>query len=86
MNTASRMESSGTPGKINVSGETYDMIKDVFECEYRGKINAKNKGEVEMFYVLGLKTEFSLSEDKRTPNENFWKYYETVAGTREHVA
>ncbi|TGL21194.1 GAF domain-containing protein [Leptospira bourretii] len=86
VNTASRMESSGTPGKINVSGETYDMIKDVFECEYRGKINAKNKGEVEMFYVLGLKTEFSLSEDKRTPNENFWKYYETLAGTREHVA
>ncbi|EMJ90035.1 adenylate/guanylate cyclase domain-containing protein [Leptospira meyeri] len=86
VNTASRMESSGTPGKINVSGETYGMIKDVFECEYRGKINAKNKGEVEMFYVLGLKAEFSLFEDQRTPNENFWKYYETLAGTREHVA
>ncbi|MCW7487476.1 adenylate/guanylate cyclase domain-containing protein [Leptospira meyeri] len=86
VNTASRMESSGTPGKINVSGETYGMIKDVFECEYRGKINAKNKGEVEMFYVLGLKAEFSLFENQRTPNENFWKFYETLAGTREHVA
>ncbi|TGL19918.1 GAF domain-containing protein [Leptospira yanagawae] len=86
VNTASRMESSGTPGKINISGTTYDMIKDIFDCEYRGKVNAKNKGEVEMFYVLGLKKEYSLSEDTRTPNERFWKYYETMAGTREHVA
>ncbi|TGL75953.1 adenylate/guanylate cyclase domain-containing protein [Leptospira jelokensis] len=86
VNTASRMESSGTPGKINISGTTYDMIKDVFECEYRGKVNAKNKGEVEMYYVLGLKNEYSISDDKRTPNESFWKYYEMLAGTREHVA
>ncbi|TGM91772.1 GAF domain-containing protein [Leptospira levettii] len=86
VNTASRMESSGTPGKINVSGTTYDMIKEVFECEYRGKVNAKNKGEVEMFYVIGLKKEFSLSEDQRTPNEQFWKYYEALAGTTENVA
>ncbi|MGV3664715.1 MAG: adenylate/guanylate cyclase domain-containing protein [Leptospira bouyouniensis] len=86
VNTASRMESSGTPGKINISGTTYDMIREVFECDYRGKVNAKNKGEVEMYYVLGLKKEFSLSEDLRTPNENFWKFYETIAGTREHVA
>ncbi|MCW7502992.1 adenylate/guanylate cyclase domain-containing protein [Leptospira paudalimensis] len=86
VNTASRMESSGTPGKINVSGTTYDMIKYVFDCEFRGKVNAKNKGEVEMFYVIGLKKEFSLSEDQRTPNEHFWKYYETLAGTTENVA
>jgi len=51
VNTASRMESSGTPGKINVSGDTYQLIKNEFECEYRGKIKAKNKGEVDMYYV-----------------------------------
>ena len=51
VNTASRMESSGTPGKINVSGGTYQLIKNEFKCEYRGKIKAKNKGEVDMYYV-----------------------------------
>ncbi|MGI9531566.1 adenylate/guanylate cyclase domain-containing protein [Lutimonas sp.] len=51
VNTASRMESSGTPGKINVSGSTYHKIKDTFDCEYRGKIKAKNKGEIDMYYV-----------------------------------
>lgn len=86
VNTASRMESSGTPGKINISGTTHHMIKEVFDCEYRGKVNAKNKGEVEMFYVLGLKKEFSVSEDSRTPNESFWKYYETLSGAIEYVA
>jgi len=51
VNTASRMESSGTPGKINISGNTFQIIKDDFECEYRGKIKAKNKGEIDMYYI-----------------------------------
>jgi predicted ATPase/class 3 adenylate cyclase len=51
VNTASRMESSSIPGKINISGDTYNLIKDVFKCEYRGKIKAKNKGEVDMYFV-----------------------------------
>ncbi|MBK8395616.1 MAG: adenylate/guanylate cyclase domain-containing protein [Leptospiraceae bacterium] len=55
VNTASRMESSGTPGKINISGSTYEFVKDFFECEYRGKVKAKNKGDVDMYYVEGLK-------------------------------
>lgn len=46
VNTASRMESSCTPGKINISGSTYEMIKDVFDFEFRGNVSAKNKGEV----------------------------------------
>ncbi len=55
VNLASRMESSGEPGKVNVSGDTYKLIKDKFNCEYRGKIKAKNKGEVDMYFVNGLK-------------------------------
>jgi hypothetical protein len=38
------MESSGLPEKINISGDTYHFVKDYFDCEYRGKIAAKNKG------------------------------------------
>lgn len=75
VNSASRMESSGTPGMINISGSTYELIQDFFQCEYRGKVNAKNKGEVEMYYVLGLKSEFSSDTDFRIPNEVFWQFY-----------
>ena len=51
VNTASRMESSGEPDKINISGTTYSLVKDKFACEFRGKIPAKNKGEIDMYFV-----------------------------------
>ncbi|MBN8221365.1 MAG: adenylate/guanylate cyclase domain-containing protein [Spirochaetes bacterium] len=72
VNTASRMESSGTTGKINISGSTYGLIKEFFHCEYRGKVSAKNKGEVDMYYVIGLKAEYSRDADGRVPNGKFW--------------
>ncbi|MCB0447800.1 MAG: adenylate/guanylate cyclase domain-containing protein, partial [Gelidibacter sp.] len=53
VNTASRMESHGEIGKVNISQNTYNYIKDEpeFAFEYRGKIEAKGKGEVEMYFV-----------------------------------
>jgi len=53
VNTASRMESSGEIGKVNVSGTTYEFLKDntAFNFTFRGKISAKNKGEIEMYFV-----------------------------------
>jgi class 3 adenylate cyclase len=51
VNTASRMEENSEAGKINVSGQTYALVKDKFKCTYRGKIPAKNKGEVDMYFV-----------------------------------
>lgn len=51
VNMASRMESSSEAGKINISGSTYELVKQEFNCEYRGKISAKNKGEVDMYFV-----------------------------------
>lgn len=53
VNIASRMESSGEPGRINISGATYELLKDNFTCIYRGKILAKNKGEIDMYFVEG---------------------------------
>jgi len=53
VNTASRMESSGEIGRVNVSGTTYDMIKSKFRCTHRGKVKAKNKGEIDMYFVEG---------------------------------
>ncbi len=51
VNLASRMESSGEVGKVNISEATYALIKDKFQCTHRGAIDAKNKGKVEMYFV-----------------------------------
>jgi adenylate cyclase len=51
VNTASRMESSGSVGKVNISETTYEMVKDKFACAYRGEVEAKGKGVMKMYYV-----------------------------------
>tara|TARA_R110001632_G_scaffold99995_1_gene206896 strand:- start:1911 stop:3143 length:1233 start_codon:yes stop_codon:yes gene_type:complete len=51
VNTASRMESLGEPGKINISESTYQLIKNDISCETREKIQAKGKGELEMYFI-----------------------------------
>ncbi|MDP1727543.1 MAG: adenylate/guanylate cyclase domain-containing protein [Bacteroidota bacterium] len=51
VNTASRMESNSDAGEINISGATYELVKDEFVCTYRGKLDAKNKGELDMYFV-----------------------------------
>jgi adenylate cyclase len=71
VNTASRMESSGTAGKINISGITYSMVKDYFICEYRGKLPVKYKGNIDMYYVNGLRPELSV-DLKGIPNRRFF--------------
>ena len=53
VNTASRMESSGGVGKVNISGTTYELVKDKFSFVHRGKIEAKNKGFIDMYFVEG---------------------------------
>lgn len=55
VNVASRMESMSEPGKINISQSTYELIKSDFLCEYRGEIEAKNRGKVKMYFVNGIK-------------------------------
>jgi len=51
VNYASRMESSGAPNRINISGRSYSRVKDFFACEHRGKVLTKDKKEVDMYYV-----------------------------------
>lgn len=71
VNTASRMESSGEAGKINISGDTYEMVKEFFTCEYRGKMPVKYKGNIDMYFVKGFRPEFSVNMQGQEPNENF---------------
>lgn len=51
VNTAARMESAGEVERVNISEATYLLIRDHFKCSYRGKIAAKNKGEISMYFV-----------------------------------
>ena len=69
VNTASRMESSGDAGKINISGTTYEFVKEFFVCEYRGKMPVKYKGELDMYFVEGIVED--LKDENGNPNSKF---------------
>jgi len=71
VNTASRMESSGEAGKINISGHTYEMIKEFFICEYRGRMPVKYKGDIDMYFVKSIRPELSI-DLKTIPNRKFF--------------
>lgn len=51
VNIAARMESNGEPGQINISAATYELVKNQFFCTYRGKVSAKNIGQIDMYFV-----------------------------------
>ena len=77
VNTASRMESSGEPGKVNISGVTYDLVKDFFVCEYRGRLPVKYKGNIDMYFVKGIRPNFSSKNDG-VPNRKFFIKLQTL--------
>ncbi|MCZ8237221.1 MAG: response regulator [Leptospiraceae bacterium] len=80
VNTASRMESSGEVGRVNISRDTYEKVKDFFLCHYRGKIPAKNKGSIDMFFVERIHPELSRDEEGLVPNDNFFSLYKKLTG------
>ena len=57
VNTASRMESHGESGKIQITRATYELVRDEFECEYIGEISVKGKGKMEAWRLLAKKVE-----------------------------
>jgi adenylate cyclase len=61
VNIASRMQSHGEVGKIQITRDTYELVKDDFECEYIGEIAVKGKGNMEAWYLIAKKEERSLS-------------------------
>ncbi|MFB3738381.1 MAG: adenylate/guanylate cyclase domain-containing protein [Candidatus Velamenicoccus archaeovorus] len=65
VNTASRMESHGTPGEIQITRATYELVKDGFVCRQRGTIPVKGKGLMETWYLVG-----SRSDDRPTGNSS----------------
>jgi len=80
VNIASRMESSSLPGAINISQSTFELVKDFFDCEYRGKIAVKNKGDIDMYFVNGIKKHLSFDPLGLLPNDDFNALYSTISG------
>ena len=85
VNTASRMESSGEAGKINISGTTYEFVKEFFTCDYRGRMPVKYKGDLDMYFVTGIRPE--LREPDGSPNRKFLARIEMIRilDVEEHV-
>ena len=73
VNIASRIETACDPGKVNISETTYAYIKDYFICTPRGKIPAKNIGEIEMYFVDRIRPEYAEDNDGFIPNAIFRK-------------
>ncbi len=72
VNIASRMESSGVASEINITGVTFQLTKEFFVAEYRGKMPVKYKGETDMYFVKGIRPELSVNGDGNIPNEKFF--------------
>lgn len=86
VNTASRLESSGEAGEINISRQLFEQIKFLFDCEFRGKVHAKNKGEIEMYFLRGLRPKYSVSGLGRVPNGDFKDLYARLKNGAKLVA
>lgn len=83
VNIASRMESNGEPGQVNVSSAVHDIIQEKYACAYRGKIYAKNVGEVDMYFVQHEKPVIIYPMEKKEPAEysiDDQSYQQTVTG------
>jgi adenylate cyclase len=72
VNIASRMESSGEAGRINISGSTWEFVKDFFVCEYRGKMPVKYKGNIDMYFIKGFRPELSKDMLGKEPGDGFF--------------
>ncbi len=71
VNIASRMESGGAVNKVNISEQTYQIVKDFFEFTPRGEVEVKNGLFLNMYFVERIKPELSADEEGLTPNNKF---------------
>ncbi|MBE9127942.1 GAF domain-containing protein [Coleofasciculus sp. LEGE 07092] len=86
VNTASRMESSAIPGTINISQATFELVKNFFDCEYRGKIGAKNKGSIDMYLVSRIKKYLATDSLGLIPNDKFYRIYSALKNQPQYCS
>ncbi len=71
VNQAQRMEMLGEPGKITISGATFNFVEPYFECTFKGKAQSKSKGLIDMYVVERIKPELSMKGLGLHPNDRF---------------
>lgn len=84
VNIASRMESHGETGRINISTNTNELVKDFFLTQHRGKIEVKNKGLIDMFLIERIHHELSRDEEGLVQNEKFFELYSGLDNGRRN--
>ena len=82
VNTAWFMEAFGVAGRVNVSETVAGHVQGLFELEPRGRIQGKHKRAHEMFFLNGLKKEYSRNADSDAPNDSFLAEYNRLGGSR----
>lgn len=81
VNMASRMEAYSKGGTVLISGMTYELVKELFDCDYYGKMPVKYKADLDLYIVEGLKPEFSLAGNRFIPNQMFETKYKLIQFT-----
>lgn len=83
VNLAQHMEMLSQPGKVTITGATFNHIEPFFECEYKGRVQSKAKTMVEMYEVIRIKPELSVNGEGLVPNTRFFEikklhHYSTI--------
>jgi len=84
VNLASRMESTGEEGRVNISATTYEKVKDFFCCEYRGKISTKERREYDMYFVNGVQDKLLIGGNGAVPEAFLHRYTTYFHKSLEH--
>lgn len=71
VNLATRIRSFCEPGEILVSDYTYELVKDLFICEYYSRMPVKYRGDMDLYIIKGIKRHFSLQKKGIIPNKKF---------------
>lgn len=73
VNAARRLEEACAPGRVNISGSTFHQVAALFEAEPRGRVEVKNMGALDMYYLDRIRPELSADAEGCVPNERFWQ-------------
>jgi adenylate cyclase len=72
VNNASRLGTLSKNGSVLITELTYELVKELYVCDYFGKLPVKYKGNLGIYSVKGLRPELSVEGKGREPDENFW--------------
>lgn len=71
VNIASRVEATGDLNRVNISGSTYELVRDYFICQYYGKLPVKYQGDADLYVIEGFRPHLSVKGEGLVPNHDF---------------